>query len=306
MSQQLSGDEIIALAEGIRKGAELRLEDMDFAMGRTWWNRETETLHKLQCGQIVEGIRNKGLQEVNFSIAPSRYGENPLRSTDNKVSILRQLKEKQLRHEITGRELLKRIDAETGFLESCIANEGQVDTLKRAQEEYNQLVKSKPPEKDIAAVVKDRISEFQKSRTKLQGLENNTFTLQRNDIYSTIRDPEFIKKVEKLHELQLTGSELTKRIDGELEYFREAINSPEKRERLRVTQSVYKTPPEKDVVTIIEEKITDLELARLNLQGLEKASLTINNRENIHSIVKSPDFSKQIKRENGRFCSRDR
>lgn len=97
-----------------------------------------------------------------------------------------------------------------------------------------------------------------------------------------------------------------KRIDGELEYFREAINSPEKRKRLRVTQSVYKTPPEKDVVTIIEEKITDLELARLNLQGLEKVSLSVNNRENILSIVKSPDFVKQIKRENGRFCRRDR
>lgn len=164
---------------------------------------------------------------------------------DTQVSILRQLRRKQIRHEITGRELLKRIDTETGFLESCIANEGQVDTLKRAQEEYNQLVKSKPPEKDIAAVVKDRISEFKKSRTKLQGLENNTFNLQRNDIYSTIRDPEFIKKVEKLNELQLTGSELTKRIDREPKYFREAINSPEKRERLRVTQSISKPLPRK-------------------------------------------------------------
>jgi len=306
VSQQLSGQEIIDLAEGLRNGAELRLEDMDFAMGRTWWNRETETLHKLHCGQIVEGIRNKGLQEVNFSVAPSRHGENPLRHKDNQVSILRQLQENKIRYEITGRDLLKRIDKETSFLESCIVDEGQVDTLKRAQEEYNQLGKSKPPEKDIATVVKERISELNKSRTDLQGLKNNTFTLQRNDIYSTIKDPEFIKKVEKLNELQLTGSELTKRIDGELEYFREAINSPEKRERLRVTQSVYKTPPEKDVVTIIEEKITDLELARLNLQGLEKASLTVNNRENIHSIVKSPDFAKQIKRENGRFCSRDR
>lgn len=306
MSAQLSGEEIIALAEGLRKGADLRLEDMDFAMGRTWWNRDTETLHKLHCGQIVEGIRNKGLQEVNFSVAPSRYGENPLRNVDNQVSILRQLKEKRIRYEITGRELLERIDKETNFLESCIANKGLTDNLKRAQEEYNQLVKSEPPEKDLATVIKERISEFKKSRTKLQGLENKTFTLQRNDIYSTIRDSEFNKKVEKLHELQLTGSELTKRIDGELEYFREAINSPEKRERLRITQSVYKTPPEKDVVTIIEEKITDLERARLNLQGLEKASLTINNRENIHSIVKSPDFAKQIRRESGRFCSRDR
>ena len=81
------------------------------------------------------------------------------------------------------------------------------------------------------------------------------------------------KKVEKLNEVQLTGSELTKRIDGELEYFREAIDTPEKRERLRVIQSVYKTTPEKDVVTIVEEKITDLEVARLNLQGLEKATL---------------------------------
>jgi len=306
VSQQLSGKEIIALAEGLRNGAELRLEDMDFAMGRTWWNRETETLHKLHCGQIVEGIRSKGLQEVNFSVAPSRHGENPLRHKDNQVSILRQLQENQIRHEITGRDLLERIDKETKFLESCIANKGLIDNLKSAQEEYNQLLKSKPPEKDIATVVKERISELKKSRTDLQGLENNTFTLQRNDIYSTIRDPEFIKKVEKLNEQQLTGNELTKRIDGELEYFREAINSPEKRERLRVTQSVYKTPPEKDVVTIIEEKITDLELARLNLQGLEKASLTVNNRENIHSIVKSPDFAKQLKRENGRFCSRDR
>jgi len=61
VSQQLSGEEIIALTEGLRKGAELRLEGMDFAMGRTWWNRETQTLHKLQFGQIVEGIRNKEL-----------------------------------------------------------------------------------------------------------------------------------------------------------------------------------------------------------------------------------------------------
>ena len=106
-----------------------------------------------------------------------------------------------------------------------------------------------------------------------------------------------------MNELQLKGSELTKRIDEELEYFREAINSSEKRERLRITQSAYKTTPEKDVVIIIEEKITDLEFARLNLLGLEKAFFVVNNWGNIHSIIKSPDFVKQIKRENGRFCS---
>lgn len=104
----------------------------------------------------------------------------------------------------------------------------------------------------------------------------------------------------------MTGTELTKRIDGELEYFRESIDTPEKRERLRAVQNAYKCTPEKDIVKIVEDKITDLEVARLNLMGLEKATFTVKGRDNIHSIVKSPDFAKQIKRENGRFVSRDR
>lgn len=63
----------------------------------------------------------------------------------------------------------------------------------------------------------------------------------------------------------MTGTELTKRIDGELEYFRESIDTPEKRERLRAVQSAYKCTPEKDIVKIVEDKITDLEVARLNV-----------------------------------------
>ncbi|MDD3293108.1 MAG: hypothetical protein PHG20_00265 [Geobacteraceae bacterium] len=104
----------------------------------------------------------------------------------------------------------------------------------------------------------------------------------------------------------MTGTELTKRIDGELEYFRESIDTPEKRERLRAVQSAYKCTPEKDIVKIVEDKITDLEVARLNVMGLEKATFTVKDRDNIHSIVKSPDFAKQIKRENGRLVNRDR
>lgn len=75
---------------------------------------------------------------------------------------------------------------------------------------------------------------------------------------------------------------------------------------MRAVQSDYKTTLEKDVVAIVEKKITDLEVARLNLQGLEKVTFTVRGRDNIHSIVKSPDLAKQIKREKGRFVSRER
>jgi hypothetical protein len=303
--REITGSEIIELAEAFKRGAEGRLWVIE-TQPRSWWDRETETLNKLHCSRIVNGIRNKGLQEVIFKVSPPRYGENLLRSQHNQDAILRQILDKQTRHKISGRDLVERIDRETGFLESCISDAKQLDNIRQAQKEYTQLVKPKSPEKDVAAVIRDRIATLKKARTDLRGLENKTFTLRRNDIYSTIRDPEFTEKVEKLHEIQLTGSELTKRIDGELEYFRESIDTPEKRERLRAVQSAYKTTPEKDVVTIVEEKITDLEVARLNLKGLEKASFTVKGQDNIHSIAKSPDFAKQIKRENGRFVSRDR
>jgi hypothetical protein len=303
--REISGSEIIELAEALKRGAEGRLWVIE-TQPRSWWDRETETLNKLNCSRITNGIRNKGLQEVIFKVSPPRYGGNLLRSRENQDAIMRQILDKETRHEISGRELMERIDRETGFLESCISDAKQLDNIRQAQKEYTQLVKPKSPEKDVAAVIQDRISTLKKARVDLKGLENDSFTLPRNDIYSTIRNPEFIKKVEKLHEIQLTGSELTKRIDGELEYFRESIDTPEKRERLRAVQSAYKTTPEKDVVTIVEEKITDLEVARLNLKGLEKATFTVKGRDNIHSIVKSPDFAKQIKRENGRFVSRDR
>lgn len=305
MSQHKSGSEILELAEGVKRGAELRLMEIE-TQGRSRWDRETESLHKLHSSQIIEGIRKKGLQEVNFSVTPSRYGENLLKDQDNRVSVLQQIKGKQIRQEITGRDLIERIDKETSFLKSSISNERQINNLKISQEIFNKLVKSKLPEKDIAGVVKERISELKKARTDLQGLESNSFTLPRNDIYSTIKNHEFKQKVEKLNEIQLTGSELTKRIDGELKYFREAVNSPEKRDRLRSTQTAYKTIPEKDIITIIEEKVNNMELARMKLKGLEKATFTINKRDNIHSIVKSPDLAKQIRFENGRFRSRDR
>ncbi len=303
--REISGSEIIELAEALKRGAEGRLWVIE-TQPRSWWDRETETLNKLNCSRITNGIRNKGLQEVIFNVSPPRYGENLLRSRENQDAILRQILDKETRHEISGRELMERIDRETAFLESCISNGGRLDNIRQAQKEYSKLVKSKLSEKDIAAVIRDRISTLKKTRVDLQGLENDSFTLPRNDIYSTISNPEFIQRVDKLHEVKLTGSELTKRIDGELEYFRECIDTPEKRERLRAIQSDYKTIPEKDVVKIVEEKITDLEVARLSLMGLEKATFTVRGRDNIHSIVKSPDFAKQIKRENGRFVSRDR
>lgn len=304
--REISGSEIIELAEGLKRGAELRLEDLDFAMGRAWWDHDTETLHKLNCSRIINGIRNKGLQEVNFTVTPSRHGGNILRNQDNQNTVLRQILEKETRHEISGRELIERIDRETGLLESCITDTTQLDNIRQAEVQYTKLVKSKLPEKDVASIIKDRISRMKKARDDLQGFEKVYFLLPRNDVYSTIRNPEFIQKVKKLREIQLTGSELAKRIDGELKYFRESIATHEKRERLSATQSAYKTTPEKDVVRIVEDKITDLELARLNLKGLEKARFTVKDHDNIHAIVKSPEFSKQIKFEKGRFVSRER
>lgn len=303
--REISGSEIIELAEALKRGAEERLRVIE-TQPRSWWDRETETLNKLNCSRITNGIRNKGLQEVIFKVLPPRYGGNFLRSRENQDAILRQILDKETRHEISGRDLMARINRETGFLESCISDTKQLDNIRQAQKEYIHLVKPKSPEKDVAAVIRDRISTLKKTRADLHGLENDSFTLPRNDIYSTIRNTEFIQKVEKLHELKLTGTELTKRIDGELEYFRESIDTPEKRERLRAVQSAYKCTPEKDIVKIVEDKITDLEVARLNLQGLEKATFTVKGRDNIHSIVKSPDFAKQIKRVNGRLISRER
>lgn len=304
--REISGLEIIELAEGLKRGAELRLEDLDFAMGRGWWDHDTETRHKLQCSRIINGIRNKGLQEVIFTVTPSRHGENLLRNQDNQNAILRQILDKETRHEISGRELIERLDRETGLLESCITDTTQLDNIRQAEAQYTKLVKSKPPEKDVASIIKARISRMKKARADLQGLEKVYFNLPRNDIYSTIRNPEFIQKVEKPHEVKLTGSELTRRIDGELEYFRESIDTPEKREHLRAAQSVYKTTPAKDVVRIVEEKITDLELARLNLKGIGKATFTVKDHDNIHAIAKSFNLAKQIKRETGRFVSRER
>jgi hypothetical protein len=303
--RDISGSEIIEWAEALKRGAELRLQDIE-RRGRSRWDRETETRNKLNCSRIISGVRDKGLQETNFKVGPSMIGENLMLHLYNQETMLRQIQEKETRHEISGRDLIERIDKETSFLESCVSGTKQLDTIRQAQKEYSELVKSKLPEKDIAAVIRDRISTLKKNRVVLQGLENDSFTLPRNDIYSIIRHPEFIKKVDKLSEVKLTGRELTKRIDGELEYFRECIDTQEKRERLRAVQSVYKTTPEKDVVKIVEDKITDLEVARLSLMGLEKATFTVKGRDNIHSIVKSPDFAKQIKRENGRFVSRDR
>ena len=69
--RDISGTEIIELAGGVKQGAESRLWVIE-TQGRSRWDRETETLNKLQCGRIIEGIRNKGLQEVNFKVGPSR------------------------------------------------------------------------------------------------------------------------------------------------------------------------------------------------------------------------------------------
>lgn len=230
--REIAGSEIIELAEGLKQGALLRLEDLEFAMGRAWWNHDTETLHKLQCGRIINGIRNKGLQEVTFTVTPSRYGENPLRNKDNQNAILRQILDKETRHEISGRELMERIDRETGLLEACITDPKQRDNIRLAEAHYAKLIKSQFPEKDIASLITDRISVMKKTREKLLGLENACFILPRNDIYSIISNPEFIQKVEKLHEVKLTGSELTKKIDSELAYFRETIrHTGEKRPR---------------------------------------------------------------------------
>lgn len=303
--RDISGSEIIELAEALKRGAELRLQDIE-RRGRSQWDRETETRNKLNCSRVISGIRDKGLQEAGFKVGPSMIGENLMLHPYNQETMLKQVLDKETRQEISGRDLMERIDRETGFLESCISDAKQLDSIRQAQKEYAELINPRLPEKDIAEVIRDRIATLKKARTDLQGLEKDSFTLPRNDIYSTIRNSEFIQKVEKLHEIQLTGSELTKRIDGELEYFRESIDTSEKRARLRAVQSAYKTIPEKDVVTIVEEKITDLEVARLNLIGLEKATFTVKGRDNIHSIAKSPDFAKQIKRENGRLVNRDR
>lgn len=303
--RDISGSEIIELAEGLKQGAESRLRQIE-TQGWSRWDRETETRNKLNCSRVISGIRDKGLHESSFKVGPSMIGENLMLHPYNQETMLRQILDKETRHEISGRDLMERIGKETAFLESCISNTSQMDNIRQAQKEYSELVKPKLPEKDIATVIRDRISVLKKSRADLQGLENDSFILPRNDIYSTIRNPEFIRKVEKLHEVKLTGSELTKRIDGELEYFRVSIDTPEKRERLRAVQNIYKTIPEKDVVTIVEEKITDLEVARLSLMGLEKATFTVRGRDNIHSIAKSPDFAKQIMLENGRFVSRGR
>jgi hypothetical protein len=121
MSQHIDGSKLLELAEGVKRGSELRLLEIE-TQGRSRWDRETESLHKLHCSQIIEAICKKGLQKVSFSVTPSRYGENLLKNQDSRVSVLRQIKGKQIRQEIIGRDLVERIDKETSFLKSCISD----------------------------------------------------------------------------------------------------------------------------------------------------------------------------------------
>ena len=122
-----------------------------------------------------------------------------------------------------------------------------------------------------------------------------------NDIYSMVKDKEFKQNVDKYNEIQITGTNLSERLNGGLKYYRDSINSPEKIERLRTTQTIYKAVPEKDIVKIVGNKISNMGLARMKLKGFDKASFTIKRNDNVQSIVKSTVFIKQIKREEGRF-----
>lgn len=303
--REITGSEIVELAEALKLGAESRLWQIE-TQGRSQWDRETETLNKLNCSRIITGIGNKGLQEATFKVSPPRYGENLLKNRENQDAIMRQILDKETRHAISGRDLLERVNEEISYLESCVSDSKQLGNIRNAQKEYSHLVKQKLPEKDVVTVIRDRISMLDKTRSDLNGLEDVSFTLSRNDICSIVRNPEFIRQVKKFHEMKITGSELNKRIDGELKYFRSVIDTPEKKERLESIQRACVNTREKSVVTIVEEKILDLETARLDLKGLEKGTFTVNSRDNIHSIVQSLDFERQVRMEKSRLMSRGR
>lgn len=296
-----TGAEIMEWADALKSGSIQRLRDIELYRGdNPRWNETQETSNRDNAEQIISGITDNALEGQSFTIplAPS-HGENIFRHQENIDSVLDQIKEKSPMRmiELSGKDLVGRIDTHIKVLEDAISGEEKMMKLTKANQELSAL--HRLPEVDAVEFVKESLKDMKEARKSLTGLHEKTFIVEDRDIHAILQDSRFLKQVEEAKQLTVSGAEIVRRIDQEVKFFEESISSPEKIEKLRTSEAelLKRSPdmlkPEKDVVDVIKERVHDLKGVREKMKGLEGKPFTIQQKD-IYAVTRSPEFVTQV------------
>lgn len=296
-----TGAEVMEWAAALQSGSVQRLRDIELYQGdNPRWNKDRETSNRDNAERIVSGITDNSLEGHSFTIpvAPA-HGESFLLHQGNVDSILEQIKEKSPMRmiEVSGKDLVGRIDTHIRVLEDAISGENKIMRLTKANQELTVL--HRLPEVDAVELVKDRLKDMKEARKNLTGLHEKEFIVEDKDIHAIVQDSRFLKQVEEAKQLTVSGGEIVRRIDQEVKFFEESISSPAKIEKLRTSEAelLKRSPdmpkPEKDVVDVIKERVHDLKGVREKMKGLEGKPFTIPPKD-IYAVTRSPEFVSQV------------
>lgn len=296
-----TGAEIVEWAEALKSGSIQRLRDIELYRGdNPRWNKDRETSNRDNAEQIISGITDNALEAHGFTIhvAPV-HGESVFRHQGNIDSVLEQIKEKSRMRmiEVTGKDLVGRIDSHIRVLEDAISGENKIMRLTKANQELTAL--HRLPEVDAVELVNNRLKDMKEARKNLTGLHEKEFVVEDKDVHAIIQDSRFLKQVEEAKQLTVSGGEIVRQIDQEVKFFEESISSPAKIEKLRTSEAelLKRSPdlpkPERDVVDVIKERVHDLKGVREKMKSLEGKPFTIPPKD-IYAVTRSPEFVTQM------------
>lgn len=296
-----TGAEIMEWAAALKSGSVQRLRDIELYQGdNPRWNKNRETFNRDNAERIISGITDNSLEGHSFAIpvAPV-HGESILRHQENIDSILGQIQERSRMGmiEISGKDLVGRIDNEVKLLENAISGDDKIKKLIEVNQELSTL--HRLPEVDAVELVKGRLKDLKEARKNLTGLHDKQFIAEDKDIHAIIQDSRFLKQVEQAKQLTVSGAEIVRQIDQEVKFFEESISSPEKLEKLRTSEAelLKRSPdmpkPERDVVDVIKERVHDLKGVREKMKGLEGKPFTIQQKD-MYAVIRSPEFVTQV------------
>ncbi|MBT1077225.1 hypothetical protein [Geobacter grbiciae] len=296
-----TGAEIMEWAAALKSGSVQRLRDIELYQGdNPRWNKDRETSNRDNAERIISGITDNALEGHSFTIPVTPvHGESIFRHQENIDSILEQIKEKSRMRmiEISGKDLVEKIDNEVKVLENAISGDEKIMKLTKANQELSTL--HGLPEVDAVELVKGRLKDMKEAHKNLTGLHDKQFIVEDKDIHAIIQDSRFLKQVEQAQQLTVSGAEIVRQIDQEVKFFEESISSPEKIEKLMTSEAelLKRSPdmpkPEKDVVDVIKERVHDLKGVREKMKGLEGKPFTIQPKD-IYTVTKNPEFVSQV------------